>query len=532
MLVQAIQAKKTIPEWFVAYVGIAASDALHYAHQIKDEMGNKTEIIHRDISPENIMISRTGDVKLLDFGAARASNEARITKAGVLKGKYRYMAPLLVCGEERTSVQTDVYSLGSVLFEMLSKERPYDSLNDITLLMNIMDESYAPNLAEKAPWVNPDLLPIVSKAMARHPSERYANAAELQIDLEMFAFHQGFNPSRKQIASFLTSLFSSFDDSKTIRIDSAPPPKIASRNTTPVSIYDIPTVEIEFDSADFATPPSPDQAHRRDTLPDCTSFNDFSSSTTYGSDPELSVARVEQLMQVLQDIKVNSNIPTPSATPILLSCQRKNTQSTDQMALIPACSFRSRFSSELITLQSFFVDQHLVTNANYREFILDTNHDPPEHWFGKEPPTNTLNHPVVGVNYFYAQTYAHWANKRLLGPWEWERLATKEGRSYFPWGNDFEPTHFNGPQANKAGTSAVGAFPDGLSPEGCSDLIGNVWEWSNIEGPGSRPDNPEDTWVFGGSFRHQIRPRELARTNVQLINSYLYLGFRCARTMD
>lgn len=125
-----------------------------------------------------------------------------------------------------------------------------------------------------------------------------------------------------------------------------------------------------------------------------------------------------------------------------------------------------------------------VTNQQYAEFVKGAKHPAPKKvgWFGKSPPKNQLDHPIVGVTWYDAQAYCQWLSEktgrtyRLPTEAEWEKAArSTDGRTY-PWGDEWDSSLCN---CSSSGTTAVTAFPSGRSPFGCYDMIGNVWEWTN-----------------------------------------------------
>ena len=151
---------------------------------------------------------------------------------------------------------------------------------------------------------------------------------------------------------------------------------------------------------------------------------------------------------------------------------------------------------ETVRIAPFFIDIHPATNGEYAKFVASTGHRPPKHWLGGEAPPGEHNHPVVWLSWFDAAAYAKWAGKRLPTEREWEHAARgSDGREY-PWGNEFSPDRCNCRITGLGGTSPLGSFPDGLSPFGCHDMAGNVWEWTD-----SWHDESEERRVLrGGSW--------------------------------
>lgn len=170
-------------EHAVHIVGEVAK-GLHHAHIQKDARGNPLNIIHRDVSPQNILLSYAGQVKLIDFGIARAAGRIAQTSAGVIKGKLRYLAPEIAVGEE-PDARADVYCCGIVLFELLTGEAmfaPRTDLEAIEMASKALVRS--PRLSN--PEVPKDLEDIVMKSLRRERHERYASAKELYSDLRRF----------------------------------------------------------------------------------------------------------------------------------------------------------------------------------------------------------------------------------------------------------------------------------------------------------------------------------------------------------
>lgn len=125
----------------------------------------------------------------------------------------------------------------------------------------------------------------------------------------------------------------------------------------------------------------------------------------------------------------------------------------------------------------FFIDVHPVSNAEYARFVSAAGHRVPKLWMDGAPPPGDENHPVVWLSWFDASAYAEWAGKRLPTEDEWEYAARGcDGREY-PWGTDFSPERCNCRATGLGGTSPLGSFADGVSPFGCHDMSGNVWEW-------------------------------------------------------
>lgn len=177
------------------------------------------------------------------------------------------------------------------------------------------------------------------------------------------------------------------------------------------------------------------------------------------------------------------------------------------------------------TVAPFWMDTVPVTNKAYAAFIKETGRLPPNHWLGSAPPAGKDDHPVVGVSLDDARSYAAWAGKRLPTSAEW-RAAAGGSAQRFPWGASCQSLHCRCPTSGPRETAPVLAHPDGRSVDGCLDLIGNVWEWTEPD-PALPPPRAGNAPVFGGSFRHHCGGGVPA-TEVLASSDYQYLGFRCA----
>jgi len=186
-------------------VGIDVARALHYAHIANDEHGEAFNIIHRDVSPHNIMIAYTGAVKLLDFGIAKADHRAHKTQAGVVKGKFAYMAPEQ-CTAGAADHRLDVFALGVCIFETITGRSLYRRKTEAaTMRAVIMDP--VPSLKERLPDVSDDLDKILQKALAKEASDRFESAAEFANEMERFAKENDMLGKQREVADFVKKVF-------------------------------------------------------------------------------------------------------------------------------------------------------------------------------------------------------------------------------------------------------------------------------------------------------------------------------------
>ncbi len=167
-----------------AFIAKEAATGLDYAHRKRDVMGRPLQIVHRDVSPQNLLISSVGEVKVIDFGIAKATMRAQHTEVGVIKGKYYYMSPEQAWGEP-LDARTDVFSTGIILYELLTGQMLYLEEDLHTLLDMVREANIAPPSTLRRD-IPPQLEAIVMKALQKNADDRYNTAGEMAADLERF----------------------------------------------------------------------------------------------------------------------------------------------------------------------------------------------------------------------------------------------------------------------------------------------------------------------------------------------------------
>ncbi len=167
-----------------AYISAQVCLGLHAAHETKDKDGHLLNLIHRDVSPNNILVSYSGFVKLIDFGVAWARNKLAHTESGALKGKIGYIAPEQILGQD-VDRRSDVFSVGVLLYIMTTLSHPFPGKSDAERLNKIITGDMLPPSSVRTD-IHPELERIILKAMATKPSERYSDTATMAEDLEVF----------------------------------------------------------------------------------------------------------------------------------------------------------------------------------------------------------------------------------------------------------------------------------------------------------------------------------------------------------
>src|SRR5438552_4068311 len=197
------------------FIIMKACEGLDYAHNKRDASGGELHLVHRDVSPQNVLISWDGEVKLIDFGIAKAAGKASRTQAGILKGKFGYMSPEQVRGLPLDR-RSDIFSVGIVLYELLTGERLFVGESDFSTLEKVRNVEILPPSAYNRK-VPEELERIVLKALAKDVDDRYGNAIDLHDDLQAFMYTAGEFYSRKELSAWMKRQFSAEIQAESVR---------------------------------------------------------------------------------------------------------------------------------------------------------------------------------------------------------------------------------------------------------------------------------------------------------------------------
>jgi serine/threonine-protein kinase len=160
-----------------------AASGLHAAHELRDDTGQPLGLVHRDVSPQNILVGYDGTVKVIDFGIAKAAANMQRTRMGQIKGKVPYMAPEQASGE-RVDRRTDVFALGVVLYQLVTGKHPFRGESEFATLARIRDQDPAPPPRSLVPNLPPALDAVMLKALAKDRDDRFSDMLEFQRGLE------------------------------------------------------------------------------------------------------------------------------------------------------------------------------------------------------------------------------------------------------------------------------------------------------------------------------------------------------------
>ncbi|WP_434380384.1 protein kinase domain-containing protein [Melittangium boletus] len=197
--------KEIMPTAQAVFLASKICEGLDYAHRKKDARGQDLNIIHRDISPQNILISYEGEVKIIDFGIAKAANRSQKTQAGILKGKFGYMSPEQVRGLP-IDRRSDVFAVGVILYEMLTGERLFVGESDFSTLEKVRNAD-VPTPRQFNPNIPTGLERVLMKALSGDADTRYQWSSDLQEDLMRFLLAGDAIYSSKHLSSYMKEAF-------------------------------------------------------------------------------------------------------------------------------------------------------------------------------------------------------------------------------------------------------------------------------------------------------------------------------------
>ena len=188
----------------ILYIISRICAGLDYSHNLRDLQGKPLNIIHRDINPQNILITYEGQVKIIDFGIAKAASHNTQTRENLIKGKLAYMSPEQANGQ-KIDHRSDIFSTGIILYELLAARRMFSG-ETMHVLSLVRDAEYDPP-EEVIPELPDKLNAILHQALAKDPDERYQSAGEMLADIEEFMFERSLRPNARSFAGYLKELF-------------------------------------------------------------------------------------------------------------------------------------------------------------------------------------------------------------------------------------------------------------------------------------------------------------------------------------
>ncbi len=199
--------KAGIPFPMIYALRIASNvcEGLFYAHTKSDAYGNPLHVVHRDVTPENILVGFNGTVKIVDFGIAKANTQIEQTRAGEIKGKLSYMSPEQAMGAP-LDARSDIFALGSVVYEWITGYKLFTGENEMAILKSIIDgKIYPPSYFKED--VPESVERILMKSLEKDKEKRYQSAWEMQFDIDTYLASSEFTPSNIHLSNFLKQIF-------------------------------------------------------------------------------------------------------------------------------------------------------------------------------------------------------------------------------------------------------------------------------------------------------------------------------------
>jgi eukaryotic-like serine/threonine-protein kinase len=180
------KAGRDFPVEAAVFIAHEICKGLSYAHELKDPQGNDLFIVHRDMSPPNVLVTKYGEIKIVDFGLAKANSQLERSEPGIIKGKFSYLSPEAALGQE-VDARTDIFAVGIILWELLCGQRLFLGETDFQTVKKVQ-QAVIPPVSQFNKKVAPELERIVNKTLARDPSNRYQTARDLGRDLSKYMF--------------------------------------------------------------------------------------------------------------------------------------------------------------------------------------------------------------------------------------------------------------------------------------------------------------------------------------------------------
>ncbi len=267
---KAAEKGEYLPIGVALKIATMALEGLAYAHEFEEPAtGEPMGLVHRDVSPDNILVGRNGAVKVVDFGIAKAANQTHLTRTGTVKGKFSYMPPEQLQGQSLDR-RADVFAMGIVLYELLTTRKPFDTSNDAVVVRAILYEQFTP-LRTYRPEAPEELERILARAFAKDVNERYADCRAMAADLEKLMLARAESVTPYEVSQLVQRL----GGPSTVGLQPTPKPAASSAPTMAPNPIQAPpqpaTLPLEptFSPAPTALqpPPPPAQTNAAATTP-------------------------------------------------------------------------------------------------------------------------------------------------------------------------------------------------------------------------------------------------------------------------
>ncbi len=213
--------EQRLPARLHVHVLMQVLSGLHYFHELKDEDGHPLLGVHRDVSPQNVIVMHEGAVKVLDFGIAklREPSGTDVTRAGIIKGKLSYMPPEQLMGDASIDRRADTFAVGVMLWEAFARRRMWDGVDPQTMMKALVNGAI-PSIREVCPWISKNTEEVVMRAVSPRREARFQSALELQVELEGCAAELGGAVQQRELASFMEAEFGEWRRDRQRSVDS------------------------------------------------------------------------------------------------------------------------------------------------------------------------------------------------------------------------------------------------------------------------------------------------------------------------
>ncbi len=503
-------------------------DAIVYLHS--------RNIIHRDIKPHNLILTPDDQIMLVDFGLVKLFDPNQPSTMTLLRGvgtpEY---APLEQYSREvgHTDPRTDVYALGATLYTLLAGKPPMD------VHARLLNSTAWRGVRDLNPSVSFGTATIVEKAMGLYPPQRYATALDM---LQAF----GFSPSRfadnnaspapaapdselsdpaysKQLDAISSFLSTMPADAPAQNQGESPSAQLSTRLPEPFQAP-VDDITARFDNLPTITRPEPSPLAPPPTIAPVSEDR----TQMLPAKPKLSITLVRGVLRMQIAMGTHVDFVRVPAGKFWMGSD----PATDPHYQ------KDELPQREIEVGEFWIAKFPLTVGQFTVFTNATGRNAPFDFPQK------IQHPITSVSWYDALVFCRWASDltgkelRLPTEAEWEKAARGNDGRIFPWGDEFDPARVNSTEGKYNSTTAVDEFPNGVSPCGAWDLVGNVWEWTNdwykaeayTLADEKNPQGPETgsyKALRGGAwFSDQYHVRAADRTHINPENRYDYAGFR------
>jgi serine/threonine-protein kinase len=487
--------------------------------------------IHRDLKPDNVLFDEEGLAYLADFGIARPTEAlSPLTQSGNVIGTPTYMSPEQIRGQKLNG-RSDIYSLGVMLFEMWAGQRPYQATTTYDL-MNMHVQEPIPDILQRNPKLPPACQTVITKAMAKQPSERYATAREMAEAITA-VFHQPSLPEPIPTPPLKTPRFVQRETvAEQPPARPAPPGAQAAAPAAPkprrqtavwwvaglgVALYALwqlvfagggqenptptPIIAVVEQRATATSKPPTATLEPVTVTPKPLTATPKSPIAT----PVLPTATLEPVTVTPKPLTATPGAGIPLGATRVRPADGMVLRGTFQMGSDPAQdpqAFDDEQPQHAVTVDGYWIDQTEVTNTMFATFVTATSHETTAekegsglnwdgdrwewidgaNWQQPQGPDSSINgletHPVVLVSWFDADAYCRWAGGRLPTEAEWEYAARGDDGRIYPWGDNFDGTQLNFCDKNCPFTHADANADDGYernAPVGSYSPAGDSW---------------------------------------------------------